>query len=348
MPALKRLLYVGTQVEGGTCRQRMIALRELGHQVATIDTQPHAVEQSEHSFSYRIRRKLIGPADLANANEQIIRYVDQQEIDVLWIDKGLTITSQTLQHTRRTLPRCIIAGYSPDDMAARHNQSRQFLGHLPFYDVFFTTKSYGVEELAALGCPRVEFIGNAYDPNTHRPMAVTDETRRRLGGPVGFIGDYEIQRAESMLFLAVNGISIRIWGPNWHKCKLAHANLRIERQCLWSDDYASAICAFDINLGFLRKINRDLQTQRSIEIPACQGFMLAERTTEHADLFQEGQEAAFFASYEELLEKTKHYLNHATERRQIAENGLRRCRTSGYSNHDRLATMMRKVCGLAR
>ncbi|GAI07177.1 unnamed protein product, partial [marine sediment metagenome] len=58
----------------------------------------------------------------------------------------------------------VIAGYSPDDMAGRHNQSSQFLKALPFYDTYFTTKSYNVDELKNLGCPNVKFIENAYDP----------------------------------------------------------------------------------------------------------------------------------------------------------------------------------------
>jgi len=325
----------------------MKAIEDLGHFVTGVDTEPAGVREVQRRLFYRISGKLFRmglnafkPKDLAGANKAISEHFQRAKWDILWMDKALTIEAKTLQEVKERQTDCRIVGYSPDDMFARHNQSRQFLEHIRFYDAFFTTKSYGVNELHSLGCPRVVFVGNAFDPHTHYPRELSELDRKRFGGNVGFIGAYEPERAQSMYHLARAGIPVRVWGPNWKKCRSKEENLILERKGLWADDYAMAICGFDVNLCFLRKVNRDLQTTRSIEIPACGAFMLAERTDEHLELFEEGKEAEFFGSDEELIDKARYYLTHENHRKRIAAAGRERCLKTGYSNHDRLKEML--------
>jgi spore maturation protein CgeB len=340
-----RIVYIGWLWPGGTALQRFHALENLGHAVTGVDATPRP-KPWILELPFRVSGKLFrlgldafGPRDRNKENASVIRLFHAAEWDVLWLDKGTTVEADTLAEVQRLQPRCRIIGYSPDDMCARHNQSLPFLQSLPLYDVYFTTKSYRIGELGLLGAREVRSVDNAYDPSTHRPMEVKTNDRERLGGRVGFIGAYEAERHRSMKFLAVHGVSVRVWGPNWLSKRISKG-LRVERRCLWGDDYAMATCAFDINLGFLRKINRDLQTTRSVEIPACGAFMLAERTDEHRSLFEEGKEAEYFDSDEELLDKARYYLGHEDERKRIAAAGRDRCIRSGYSNEARLSNML--------
>jgi hypothetical protein len=338
-----RIVYCGDLWEGGTCRMRLEALRRLGHTVIGVDTswQPRGFS----GLLIRALRKVGYAWDGVGANEALLRAVAEHKPDVVWIDKGLTILPHTLRRIRQLAGGARLLHYSPDDMAGKHNQSRQYLAGLGLYDLHVTTKSFNVPELLAVGAAKVLFVDNAYCPSTHRPVSVSDEERVTLGGPVGFIGAFEKERAEAMLFLARNGVPVRIWG-GWGKGWQAwaerhnHPNLRVEGSALWGDDYAKAICSFDINLCFLRKLNRDLQTTRSVEIPACGGFMLAEWTDEHLKLFKEGVEAEFFGSREELLEKCQYYLAHPEERRRIAAVGRERCLRSDYSYDRQLAAVL--------
>jgi len=346
-----RVLYVGALAPGGTSLQRRHAFEDLGCEVTAIDTPygwapwiargPHAARLGPvRTVFERVRRRLRGPRDWSGANRQVVDWIERVPFDALWIDKGLTITADTLRAVRVRQPHCRILGFSPDDMYQRHNQSPEFRRHLPLYDCFFTTKSFGVAELRSLGCPRVAFQDNGFDPHTHRPLAMTESERLRHGGPVGFVGSWEAARAASITRLAAAGVPVRVWGTRWATQCRPHPNLRIEPCELHGLDYTRTLNSFDINLCYLRKLNRDRQTTRSVEIPACGAFMLAERTEEHLSLFREGVEAEFFASDEELIDKVRYYLAHPDLRRRIAAAGRERCENARYSYRERIHDML--------
>lgn len=348
------ILFVGPQREGSTTVQRRRALEGLGHRVVPVDTFPERVRKEAASLPYRLRLKAfrsgldrLGPKDLAGAGEAILRSLEAEPFHVLWIDKGLSIGAEVLARARSRFPSLKIVGFSPDDMANRDNQSPQFLAGLRHYHLFLTTKSYNVAELAAMGCPRVEFVGNSYAPEVHRPLPVTPQFRESHGAPVGFVGQWERDRGEQLARLAEAGIPVKVWGYTWERARRRPEGLLLMNRPVWGDEYARTICATDVNLCFLRKANRDLQTTRSVEIPACGGFLLAERTDEHRALFEEGREAEFFGSVEELIGKARHYLARPEERMRIAEAGRARCLSSGYSYAARLGPVLARLAGAA-
>lgn len=336
-----KIIYVGPLQKGGTCLQRGKSLEKLGHKLEYIDTYN---SDKNKSLIYRGVKKFRYVLDNTNANKQIIERLKNGTYDILWIDKGISIKQATLKTVKEIFSETIIVSYSPDDMMNPSNHSIQYHKSIPLYDLHVTTKSYNVNELKGLGAKDVMFIGNAYDPEVHRKIDLSQYDSLKYGGDVGFIGDYEEERANSIIFLVKHGIKVRVWGnKKWSHLKNKFDNLIIEETPIYGDEYAKAINAFKINLGFLRKINRDLQTTRSIEIPACGAFMLAERTIEHARLFKEGHEAEFFSNNEELLNKCKYYLKHYEKRLEVANQGYNRCLVSGYSNENRLTDVIKYI-----
>lgn len=332
---------VGAYQGNNTSVHRVRALESLGADVEVIDT---AFDEASllGRLRYRVQNRLfmhgwgVPVPDITESSERAIGAARRRHWDIVWLEKALTIGPDVVQRVRKLCPRAKIVGFSPDDMCRRHNQSRQFIQALPHYDWFITTKADTKSSLAALGCSNVIVVGNGFDPEAFRPVSVSSSDVERLGGDVGFIGTYEQQRAGALHDLASAGLRVRVWGDGWRALAGAHPNLRIENQALVFDDYAKACSAFRINLGFLRKLNADQQTSCSVEIPACGGFMLAERSAEHLALFEEGREAEFFATPEELLCKCRHYLEDDRARAAIARRGHERCLSSGYSNSARL------------
>ncbi|MCL7988649.1 glycosyltransferase [Sphingobacterium sp. lm-10] len=329
-----------------TCLHRNWALKEIAEEIDMVN-----IREKQTSWLYRVANWLfqkglpIPLPDDSNANKKINAFVKKsvnRPYDIVWIDKGLMINPDTLRNIKKVSPSTRIVSYSPDNMVLRHNQSLNYLKGISLYDIHFTTKSYVIDKLKGLGARRAVFTNKHYEHTFHYPRDLSKEELDRLGGDVGFIGIWEQERCDSILFLAKNGIKVKVYGGGkWQEYNNIE-NLEI-LPAVYSEDYSKALQAFKISLCFLRKINADLQTSRSMEIPACGGFMLAERTSEHLELFSEGLEAEFFSSNSELLQKCRYYLQHENERKQIAIGGVARCETSGYSNRDAVKRMLEIV-----
>jgi spore maturation protein CgeB len=339
-----KILFIAELRDTSRARQRLLALRDLGHEVEEFSTIPETEDYNTlFSFWHRIRWKLGYPLDLIDLNHKLPTHAIEFSPDLIWVEKVLTIRQSTYQDLRIALPQTKIVFYSEDDIFLKHNCSIYLKKSLPFFDLVFTTKPRNLEELPQLGVKRVFCVYQAYDRNTHRPISLSLEEKSQWGSDVSFIGTFERDRATQMLQLAKQGIQLRIWGSDWHKWQHSHPNMQIEHRAVYNADFIKVINASKINLNFLRKSNRDRHTSRSLEIPACEAFMLAERTDEHLNLFDEGNEAEFFDTLSELLKKIQYYLNHEEERARIANSGRIRCLTSGYSHHERLNFMLDQI-----
>lgn len=341
-----RILSVGTfSGLSNTCLHRHWALKKVADKVDEVNT---SAEKTSLWFRIAYHLFLWGfPVRLPEKNEEnekIRKAIDLNSYDVVWIDKGVTIFPETLKYIKKVSPQAKIISYSPDNMVLRHNQSQQFIKSIPLYDLIVTTKSFIIDDFYKIGAKDVLFTNKCFEPSFHYPRHLSDADYKQLSCDVGFIGAWEEERFESMLYLAKNGIHVRVYGGGkWKKFIGISKNLEIIPNGLFTEDYAKSFQAFKISLCFLRKMNFDQQTSRSIEIPACGGFMLAERTDEHLSLFEEDKEAVFFSNNDELLEKCRYYLSHEDERKRIAVAGRERCLKSDYSNEGMIRRVLKEV-----
>ena len=146
-------------------------------------------------------------------------------------------------------------------------------------------------------------------------------------------------------FLLVGlGLPLRVRGSSWRKARNKRM-LRsvIEPSAVPKEEYAKAIISTKINLGINSAQSRNLSSGRTFEIPAAGGFLLAQRTIEHQSFYNEGREAEFFGSAEELVDKARYYLKHDTKREKIAVAGHERCMASGYSWQELMVGLVKSV-----
>jgi hypothetical protein len=250
-----KILSVGTMSGlSNTCLHRHWALEKIADKIDVVNT-----TEKPNTFWYRIAHHLfwwfklpVRLPDSLDANRKIREFVSKNQYDIVWIDKGITINPETLCYIKQVSPNTKIVSYSPDNMALRHNQSYNYLECIPLYDYIFTTKSYILDDMQRLGAKNIQFIHNAYESRFHYPRNLTEEEYGRLGGDVGFIGAWEQERCDSILYLAKNGIKVKVFGGGkWNEYKNI-PNLEI-LPAVYSDDYSKALQAFKILCAFCGK-----------------------------------------------------------------------------------------------
>ena len=79
-----------------------------------------------------------------------------------------------------------------------------------------------------------------------------------------------------------------------------------------------------INLNISLKTIRTGIPLRVLDIMACGGFVITNFQEELAEYFKLGEEIITYSNLEELYYLVDYYLKHEEERKQIAENGLKR------------------------
>lgn len=319
---------------GGWCYAE--ALREMGHEVLQIpDPDSTGLGRSLVTRAYRkLTRQLPERARERHVHTflQTVRSYRPQLAIVL---KGLHLGPDDVKALAR---ECWVCNVNHDDFFSSNpsNWSSLQRDAIAEYNYVFCTRRVNVEEVQPYN-KAAEFFPFAYFPRIHRPLL--DPALSRPADLL-FIGTYEEPRAK-MLERLVRGnrLSLRIYGSQWNKLSpRSPLGEFVEKGTIVGDGYASSISMAKVSLGFLRKENRDEYTQRSFEIPACGGVLLAERTPEHQNMYLEGKEAEFFQadSNEELEEKIGLLLGDAAHRESLRERGYARVLGGRHTYHDRL------------
>lgn len=327
------ILYIGQIGYGQTCRDRMLALADLGHSVASFDTTPYldAGPRWQRSLAHRFN---VG-ARLAKLNRDLLAWAGNVgRADLVWVDKGKWVFPESVVGLRK-VTNAIAVHYTPDSQFLS-NRSRYFTAALPHFDVAITTKPFELPAYRRSGRPRVVLTGQSYDEIRAKGGAFRPEYE----SDVSFIGHAEPWYRRTLLSVAKDpDVLLRVWGPGWVKPRHARG-LATVGPGLYGADYISGMKSSRIGLGLLQKTIPETSTTRSFEIPACGTFLLAERTGEHQRFFEEGLEADYFSTGDELMDKVRFYLRHDDVRKRIAAAGRRRCTQSGYGNRARLRRIL--------
>ncbi|MDQ0511440.1 CgeB family protein [Ancylobacter amanitiformis] len=302
------------------------ALVRLGHAVVGVD--PYEVLRSNRLLNiWSWHSGALGTAFLAERH--IRRSVGDQFFDLAVVDNGELLPPGAVEFLRARAGRVALFNGDNPFVGRDGRRWRTLLAALPHYDLFVTARQSTADVAPSHGARRVLRVNFFADEVLHRPAPPSEEERALYGSPVSFVGTWFPERGPFMETLLRRGVPLKIIGPRWNKAAnhdaIRHAVLP---GYLNPKQYSAAVRSSAIAIAMLSKGNEDLHTSRSAEIPAMGILMCAERTSEHLQMYREGEEAVFWSSADECADICLGLLADPDRIARIAEAGHKRVQTN--------------------
>ena len=322
------------------------AFKALGHDVLKFAWHHYFKPGNRiDAFNKKVQNRLIAGPIIWKLNQDLIKAAAGFSPDMVFVYRGSHITAGTLKKIKKMHPDATLVGYNNDDPFAKgHPYSlwRHFFKAVPVYDLVLAYRHNNLHDFLRIGAKRVELLRSWYFPERNHPVSLSAEEKIKYECDVVFIGHYEADdRKQYLEELVRQGFKLRLFGPEWNTRLKDSPQLKtmLPIQSVMGDEYNKALCGAKVALCFLSKLNRDTYTRRCFEIPATGTLMLSEYTDDLASLYKEGDEADFFRTQDELIEKLMLYLGDEKLRKTVASNGYRRVVDDGHN----VVTRMKQV-----
>ncbi len=334
------ILYLGSDTF--TSRHRLHALGRLGHTVRQLAPDQFVPQGRLVS---KLHWETGGLLIEKQVTAQVLAALGNSSFDLTWVDSGRYVGPSLIQELHRRFGP-VLNMNNDDPFGGRDRSSwALYLRSLPYYDLVVVLREQNVAEAKAQGARKVLRQWFSADEIAHAPRVLTPEDHQRWDSEVLFVGTYFPERGPFMAELIRRGIPLTIYGNQWQRDKEWPI-----LQKAWKgpgttndDDYAKAIQCGKISLGLLSKGNRDLHTQRSMEVPALGGLFCGERTPEHQQLYKEGEEAVFWNDAAECAEFCHTLLADKGRQQEIARRGQQRFLQNGNLNEKVMANILSQL-----
>jgi hypothetical protein len=330
--------------------QRCQCLEELGHEVITFDQQPY-LERAGSSKAVRVLTGCFYDQKMVEEfNRDILAAAQEARPDIAWLEWPMLLHCEALADLASRLPRCKWVSFQDDNpFGFRPGEKKRwklFLEAIPGYHMHLVKRQHDIPELRKRGAKSIRIFRHGFFERLFHPSP-RERVGLGIGHDVSFVGSpLDDRPAVVSELLGHHDLPLQVYGNRWHRTLVYHWRRQHFYPAVLGQDYVRVIWDSRISLGFVSASNRDEYTMRTFEIPACKGFLLAERTSTHQDLFTEGQEAEFFSSTDECADKIKFYLKTDSARNRIAEGGYSRCLKSDYSLRSSVAKAIAEVRSL--
>lgn len=288
----------------------------------------------------RVLRRLSRGRPLAYRafNRALVETAAAFKPELVVVVKGASVAPQSLEEMRKMGDPFLVNFMTDDPFNARVSRP-SLIGCLPHYDLVASPRKAGIADIERVSGAKTRYVRFAYKPSVHFLEEPPSPLRRRFASDVVFIGTLDPDRVPyfEALIRLLPGLNLHLYGGGWDRV----ASLRaLHKGMALGRDFRHAVAGAKIAVNFVRRSNRDDHSMRTFEIPACGGFMLAERTPEHEALLVEGRDAAFFGGVDDFVAKVTYFMDRTEDRARIAELGTAWVRSGQNTYSDRLQEIL--------
>ncbi len=197
------------------------------------------------------------------------------------------------------------------------------------YDTFMHIQPGPFEaQLVQSGCPDAIHIQTGCDPEIHRPVTLDAEESAAYSCEVSFAGAGYPNRQNVLKTLT--DLDLKIWGVEWGAPELQPA-LQAKDKRFDGDTFSKICAASKICLNLHSSTTHhdiDLECEainpRVFDIAACGGFQLCDAVPGLENYFDLETELPVYRTLAELRDRVRYYLDHESERAEIAQRARAR------------------------
>jgi hypothetical protein len=342
-----KILFIGNLNNYSRSKERYEAML-IKHEVTSINTHPrNFVSDTSKTFTklylffHKISAKFGGILDPKLVNIKLLFAIVFKYFDIIWIEKNPFTSKHIIRLAKVFRGEIKVIHYSNDALHLRHNQYKNTMSIQSECDISVIIKGYPKAFIRSLNAKKVIDVNRSHASQLLEHKGLIQNRKY----DIVFIGRYEKERALSIINLAKNiNNDIHVWGNAWNKLTLSvPKNLIIMGRPIWNDEFIQTVLNAKVVLNFLRKINDDVTTGRSVEIPALGRCMVAEASNEHLFMFENLKEAYFFNSDYELIEQVRFVLSNKKHMANVERAAWERMKSGDFLHETMISRVLSEL-----
>ncbi|SUJ07225.1 Uncharacterized protein conserved in bacteria [Shewanella putrefaciens] len=273
-------------------------------------------------------------------NRDLLQQVKNENYDIIFLWRAVHLYPSTIRQLKK---HAVVIGYNNDQTFSLHHPWWLFFllkRSIPFYDHYFVYRASDISSIENLGCTSSVFMPT-FDPSRVYPIENANKQY-----DVAFIGHYENDGRDQLLLSFIKaGFKVRLNGQRWQKspCYAELKGLLGKEIEPAYEGYNEALNSAKVCLSFLSKLNNDIYTRRTLEIPASKTVMLAEYTDDQAKMFKPDVEAVYFSNHQQAIDKLRWLCGEPLRIEKIAMAGYNRVFAGPYQLSHRVDEVINKA-----